>query len=229
MDKPSLEAAEVGGPPRILHYHAVLVAGDASIPNFDNAVLTLANRLKKANADTTILTSDGSLVDDERWYATTWAIDQALSNVGKWDACLVFVTSHGNEYGLVMGIDNAERFYLTPTRLAEILARDCGERPTVAILSGCHTGTFLTAMMKTENRIILTAARRDRTSFGCSADTSFTYFDECLLEAMSDAGTWAAIFEHTKACITTKEKVENFEPSLPQAFFGSAVKDLGIE
>jgi len=226
---PTSAAAEVGRPTRLMHYHAVLAAGDASIPNFDNAVLTLANRLKRSNVEATILTSDGSLVNDWRWYATSWMIDEVLSDVGKWDACLVFVTSHGNEYGLVMGMDNAERYYLTPTRLAEILARNCGERPTVAILSGCHTGTFLTALMKTENRIILTAARKDRTSFGCSADTSFTYFDECLLEAMGDAGTWAAIFERTKACVTKKEKAEDFEPSLPQAFFGSAVKDLGIE
>jgi hypothetical protein len=229
LAEPASEAAEVTGPPRLLHYHAVLAAGDASIPNFDNAVLTLANRLKRSDAETTILTSDGSLVNDWRFYATSWTIDEALSDVGKWEACLVFVTSHGNEYGLVMGMDNADGYYLTPGRLAEILARNCGERPTVAILSGCHTGTFLTALMKTENRIILTAARRDRTSFGCSADTSFTYFDECLLEAMGDAGTWAAIFERTKACVAQKERAEDFEPSLPQAFFGSAVKDLGIE
>jgi hypothetical protein len=229
LTKPKSEAAEIGGPPRLVHYHAVLAAGDASIPNFDNAVLTLANRLQRADAKTTILTSDGGLVNDWRWYATAWMMDEALSGVGKWDGCLVFVTSHGNEHGLVMGMDNAEGYYLTPARLAEILARNCGERPTVAIMSGCHTGTFLTALMKTENRIILTAARRDRTSFGCSADTSFTYFDECLLEAMGDAGTWAAIFERTKACVAKKEKAENFEPSLPQAFFGEAVKNLGIE
>src|SRR4051812_40656392 len=143
LAEPASEAAEVGQPVRLVHYHAVLAAGDASIPNFDNAVLTLANRLKRSHAETTVLTSDGSLVNDWRSYATAWVIDEALSDTGKWDACLVFVTSHGNEYGLVMGMDNAEGYYLTPTRLAEILARNCGERPTVAILSGCHTGTFL--------------------------------------------------------------------------------------
>jgi hypothetical protein len=229
LTESSFETAEVSGVPRLVHYHAVLAAGDASIPNFDNAVSTIANRLERSNADTTILTSDGSLVSDGRWYATSRVIDEALSTVGTRDGCLVFVTSHGNEYGLAMGMDNAEGFYLTPARLAEILARNCGERPTVAILSGCHTGTFLTAPMMTENRIILTAARRDLTSFGCSADTSFTYFDECLLEAMGGAGTWAVIFDRTKACVAKKEREQNVDASLPQAFFGSAVKDLGIE
>jgi hypothetical protein len=221
-------SAEVSGPARLVHYRAVLAAGDDSIPNFDNAVEALAKRLERSDAATTLLTSDGRLVTNRRWYATAEVIDGVLSDVGRSDGCLVFVTSHGNEIGLVMGMDNAEAFYLTPTRLADILARDCGERPTVAILSGCHSGTFLTAPMMTENRIILTAARRDRTSFGCSTDSTFTYFDECLLEAMEGAGTWRAIFERTESCITTKERRQNVEASFPQAFFGAAVKDLGI-
>jgi len=213
----------------VLRYRAVLAAGDASIHNFDNAVEAMSRRLERSGAETKILTSDGKLLNDSRWYAAAWTIDEALSDVGPTDACLVFVTSHGNEYGLVMGMDNAERYYLTPKRLAEILALDCGERPTVAILSGCHTGTFLTALMKTENRIILTAARKDRTSFGCSADTDFTYFDECLLEGMGGGGTWMAIFDRAKTCVAEKEQAGDFEPSLPQAFFGAAVKDLGID
>jgi hypothetical protein len=221
-------AAEVSAPPRLVHYRAVLAAGDDSIPNFDNAVEALAKRLVRSDAETTLLTSDGKLVSNRRWYASAHVIDGVLSDVGKSDGCLVFVTSHGNEHGLVMGMDNAEGRYLTPARLAEILDRDCGQRPTVPILSGCHTGTFLTDEMMTRNRIILTAARKDRTSFGCSTDTTYTYFDECLLEAMDNGGTWEAIFGLTKGCIEQKERAEDFEPSLPQAFFGDAVKDLGI-
>jgi len=221
--------AEVSGPVHVVHYHAVLAAGDASIPNFDNAVDALAGRLAQSGAATTALTSDGRLISNRRWYATAQSIDDFLGNARESDGCLVFVTSHGNEIGLVMGMDNAEGHYLTPTRLADILARDCGPRPTVAILSGCHTGTFLTPEMMTENRIILTAARRDRTSFGCSTDTTFTYFDECLLAALEEAGAWKAIFARTKACIEEKESREDFEASLPQAFFGAAVEDLGID
>jgi hypothetical protein len=222
-------AAEASVAARLVHYRAVLAAGDDSIPNFDNAVDALAKRLERSDAETTLLTSDGRRVTNHRWYATADVIDGVLRDVGTSDGCLVFVTSHGNEVGLVMGMDNAEGYYLTPKRLAEILARDCGQRPTVAILSGCHTGTFLTDAMMTENRIILTAARKDRTSFGCSSDTTFTYFDECLLEAMTDAGTWSAIFDRTKSCIERKERRQDVKASFPQAFFGEAVKDLGIE
>jgi hypothetical protein len=225
-------APRVTAKPVVVRYRAVLVAGEASIPNFDNATLALANRLERTGSKAAVLTSNADLINEWRWYATSWRIDELLSaDAFKPDeGCLVFVTSHGNTYGLVMGLDNAEHYFLTPARLAQILTRDCGQRPTVAILSGCHTGTFVTPVMEADNRIILTAARRDRTSFGCSADYAFTYFDECLLESLGDAGTWAAIFDRTKACVEKKEHAKWFvTPSLPQAYFGAAVRDLGVE
>jgi hypothetical protein len=213
----------------VVHYRAVLVAGDASIPNFDNATDVLAKRLERSGDDVRVLTSNGHLVTGPRWYAASWTIYDAFYDVKPDEGCLIFVTSHGNEYGLVMGLDNRDHYFLTPTRLSQILTRRCKDRPTVAILSGCHTGTFLKPEMESPNRIILTAARKDRTSFGCSADLSFTYFDECLLEAMGSGGTWARIFDDTKACVEKKETAGHITPSLPQAYFGSAVQNLGIE
>jgi hypothetical protein len=218
--------------PRLIPYRAVLAAGEASIPNFDNATAALATRLRRVGSDAVVLTSDGWKVSAETGYATAWTIDRAIAGVKPDEACLVFVTSHGSTRGLVMAMDNAEHYWLTPQRLAGILARDCGERPTVAILSGCHSGTFLTRPMETANRIILTAARRERTSFGCSADTTYTYFDECLLGALGKPWgapvTWRMVFDRTTACVAQKEQAQDFEPSDPQAFFGAAVENLGL-
>lgn len=86
----------------------------------------------------------------------------------------------------------------------------------------------MTPRLESDNRIILTAARHDRTSFGCSADTTFTYFDECLLDSMGGGGKWAVIFDRTKTCVEEKERKKGITPSLPQAFFGDNVRDLGI-
>jgi hypothetical protein len=215
--------------PVVVHYRAVLVAGDASIPNFDNATLILANRLRHSGDEATVLTSDGRIVNSWRSYATIRAIDDGLAGVKPGEGCLVFVTSHGNEYGLVLGADYSARRYLTPTRLSQILAAHCRDRPTVVILSGCHTGTFMRPEMKAPNRIVLTASSKDRTSFGCSADSKLTYFDECLIEALGDGGTWAAIFERTRVCVRFREVLHLFRPSQPQAYFGSEVQNLGIE
>jgi hypothetical protein len=216
--------------PRVVPYHAILAAGDASIPNFDSAIMTLSGRLRRSGINATVLTSDPKMITEWRGWATANRIDvllnQAILKPG--EGCLVFVTSHGSVYGLSMAIDEDEYNVLTPHRLAGILTRHCNDAPTVAILSGCHSGTFLTPQMEAENRIILTAARYDRTSFGCSADAIYTYFDECLLEAMAKSGTWLAIFDQTKDCVAEKERRKGVTPSLPQAYFGEAVRDLGI-
>jgi hypothetical protein len=214
-----------------VHYQAVLAAGDASIPNFDNAVTAFSGRLQRLGTKSHLLTSDPKQVTEWRGWATANRIDVMFNQMElrPGDGCLVFVTSHGNEYGLSMKVDGEEYKFLTPRRLAGILTRHCNDVPTVAILSGCHSGTFLTPQMEAENRIILTAARYDRTSFGCSADYVYTYFDECLLAAMDVPGTWRAIFARTSTCVAEKERWKNFTPSLPQAYFGEAVRDLGID
>ena len=52
--------------------------------------------------------------------------------------------------------------------------------------------------MTAPNRIILTAARADRSSFGCTADRIYTVFDACLLGVLPHATTWRAVFDETK-------------------------------
>ena len=54
---------------------------------------------------------------------------------------------------------------LRPGVLANMLDRTCGKRPTVVIISACFSGVFLPALASS-NRMVLTAARPDRTSFG---------------------------------------------------------------
>jgi len=215
---------------RTVPYRAVLAAGDASIPNFDTAVITLSGRLQRSGIASKVLTSDPKKITEWRGWATANRIDVLLNQMAPkpGEGCLVFVTSHGSVRGLSMTVDQDEYEVLTPRRLAGILTRHCNDLPTVAILSGCHSGTFLTPQMEADNRIILTAARYDRTSFGCSADYIYTYFDECLLDALKAPGTWLTIFERTKRCVANKEQGKGVTPSLPQAYFGEAVRDLGL-
>lgn len=82
--------------------------------------------------------------------------------------------------------------------------------------------------MKGPNRVILTAARADRPSFGCSADTEYTFWDECLLENVPKSNTWPEAYANTNACITKKEKELGAQPSEPQAFFGENTKNWEV-
>ena len=64
--------------------------------------------------------------------------------------------------------------FLRPPELARALDAGCGQVPTVAVVSACYSGVFAAPPMTAPNRIVLTAARADRPSFGCAADRTST-------------------------------------------------------
>jgi hypothetical protein len=161
----ALLAAQVGAAgaetaaPR--NWHVFLIAADRAEPVFDNAVDRLAAMFKKrygiaAERFTSRLRHRGDKHD------ATWQ-DIARVATGRrmapGDACLFYFTSHGDEGGLFMA---RHRSLLPPEDLAALLDRTCGTRPTVIVVSACHSGTFLRPGLTTANRVILTAARSDR-------------------------------------------------------------------
>ena len=83
-------------------------------------------------------------------------------------------------------------------------------------------------MMKVADSFERRAARADRSSFGCAADRTYTVFDACLLGALPHATTWQAVFAETKDCVQRRERQDRETPSLPQAWFGAAVRDLAV-
>ena len=96
------------------------------------------------------------------------------------------------------------------------------------IVSACHSGTFLTEAMSQANRVVITAARTDRTSFGCSDEYQFTFFDECVLGALPAAADWATLYNDVTGCVNAKEAQLGATPSLPQFFEGHAVSQIGL-
>ena len=107
-----------------------------------------------------------------------------------------------------------------------MLDATCGQRPTVAIISACHSGIFLDDAAP--NRIILTAARADRTSFGCGAGFEFTYYDSCLLDDWPRSHDFRALYDAVTLCVQDKERQMDVMPSEPQASFGNAVTSLPL-
>ncbi len=145
-------------------------------------------------------------------------------SVGAQDAGLVHMTSHGSPAGFYLR--NAPP--ITPEALNRILDASCGERPTVVLVSACYSGVFVGPSMQRKNRIILTAARQDRTSFGCSAENEYTYWDSCLIDSLPKADSWKGLYGTIQQCVQTKESQGHFKPSLPQAYFGEQVQELKI-
>ncbi|MGH7030207.1 MAG: C13 family peptidase [Stellaceae bacterium] len=212
-------------------WQVVLAAGDDAEPVFDDATRALAQRLAAAgvpSANIHRLSASPAQLHGGVEPATAGNLLRRIAELParRGDRCLVFLTSHG-ERGAGLWLARSDRA-LTPDELAAALARGCAAVPTVVIVSGCYTGGFAAGKMAKPNRIILTAARRDRPSFGCQAGRIYTFFDQCLLAALPNAANWQAIFRRTKGCVSREEHALGERPSQPQAYFGRAVADLGV-
>ena len=217
--------------PTPAHWKAVLVAGDNAEPVFDNAVAALARWLTGRGvpvAEIHRLSANPTARDATIEPASAHRVLQAIAGLAAkpGEECFVFLTSHGKrDVGFWLAY---QREFLTPGELAQALAQGCGGAPTVAIVSSCYSGAFSDGAMRAPNRIVLTAARADRPSFGCEADRTFTVFDECLLSSLPHAGTWRATFERNLGCVRRRERWLNVLPSQPQAYFGTRVRSLSL-
>ena len=204
-------------------WRAVLVAGDNSSPAFDNGIDTLRERVAALGVRNITLLS-ASQARGSR-LASTRAIDATLRTAGG-EACLVYMTSHGDESGFFL---KADRRTLSPSSLDQALSAGCGERPTVLVMSACHSGTFINGQTRRPNRIIVAAAAADRTSFGCGADNDYTYYDQCFLQQLDLASTWRELAESTRGCVQALERRLGVRrESRPQVFVGAAVANLRL-
>jgi len=223
--------AEPAGPIQQVQWRALVAAGDDSIAVFDNAVDQMTEILRSRGVRRIDrFTSDPMLAQKDRMIATTDSMAVALASKppAAGQGCFVFLTSHGSRNGLLLRDDLDHDRGLDPSAFGRMLDQGCGNAPTVAIVSGCYSGIFIGRVTEAPNRIILTAARDDRTSFGCSAEERFTYFDDCLFQAWPNARTWAGLYRATDACVRAKENALGAVYSEPQAYFGSGVSNLGM-
>ncbi len=212
-------------------WQVVLAAGDDAEPVFDNATREMGQRLAAAGVpagDIHRLSADPAEVSQDVEPAVSRVLLRRIAELParKGDQCLVFLTSHGERgAGLWLARSNAA---LRPGDLAQALSRGCGAVPTIVVVSACYSGGFARGKMAKPNRIILTAARSDRPSFGCQVHRTYNYFDECLLAVLPKAGTWRVAFDGAKACVRQMEHALDAEPSEPQAYFGRAVANLKV-
>jgi hypothetical protein len=212
-------------------WQAVLVAGDNAQPVFDNATAALQRFLISAGVAAENIHRLSANVDASDPSVEPATADRILRRIAglrprPGERCLVFITSHGQQAeGLYLARSGE---VLQPAMLAGALSAGCGAAPTVAILSGCYSGSCAAYPMRAPNRVILTAARADRPSFGCQADRTYTFYDQCLLAVLPRGGSWHNVYRDTSACVASSEKSLGAAPSQPQAWFGKAVAKLTL-
>lgn len=154
--------------------------------------------------------------------------DDALARIGNaastaTGGCLLYFTSHGSQRGMVFGPDQI----MTPSRLEALVDSWCGVRPTIVIVSACYSGIFTSALAE-PNRIVVTAARRDRASFGCSEEATYPYFDGCLLQSLPVATDFIDLAQRARKCVSEREAAEVLSPpSEPQLAIGAEMQLRG--
>src|SRR3954447_15217264 len=178
-------------------WQAVLVAGDNAQPVFDNAVASVRNWLASGGVpepDIHVLSATPHSGGGGKGNADPASAERVLARIaalrpGPGEACLVFVTSHGQRGEGIWLAYSGE--FLRPAELAQALAAGCARAPTVVVASGCFTGGF--TALRAPNRIVFTAARADRPSFGCAVERTYAVFDECLLSSLPQEATWQGV------------------------------------
>ena len=133
--------------------------------------------------------------------------------------CLIYFSSHGSPQGVVL---NGR--ILPPELMDQMISDACGRRPTIVIISACFSGVFVPALADT-NRMILTAARPDRSSFGCSESDKYPYFDTCMLQVMPQAHDFVALAPKVQQCVADREtQLGASPPSEPQVYVGPELR-----
>jgi Peptidase C13 family len=154
-------------------------------------------------------------------------LDVALKHIGGLmrpdkDVLMLFLTSHGTEGLVSVQFPRFPLNDITPARLAKSLDA-AGIKHRVLVISACHSGSFVPALAN-EHTLIMTAARADRTSFGCSNEAEWTYFGDAYFNhALRAETSFIDAFQTARKLITTWEARQKFTPSEPQISVGTKI------
>lgn len=164
--------------------------------------------------------------------ATMTSLRQALNGMaGRMDKdndiLFVYLTSHGSskhEFSLQQeGMD----FPDLPAKELGAILKQTGVKHKVIVISACYSGGFIDAV-KDDNTLIITAARHDRRSFGCSDENDFTHFGRAFFkDALPQSESFTEAFRKAEQLVKAREKSEGQKSdthSLPQMHSTPAIE-----
>jgi hypothetical protein len=208
------------------HWAVLVVAGDnhahSGAPSavFDNARRDLTRAFTGLGFAPANIAQFAVTPDPAAQHSETHAIANTLWDLSSRapDGCLIYFTSHGTPDGIV--IDGG---VLTPDKLGAVIGNACGSKPSVIVMSSCFSGQFVPALAG-DNRMVLTAARPDRTSFGCGESDTYTFFDDCVLRALPKSSGFPQLGSLVQDCVAVREQqMGATPPSEPQLSVGAKV------
>ena len=141
------------------------------------------------------------------------------------DILLLYITSHGGEdHTLLVDMDPLPLDQIGAQDLAGILAED-PMKWKVVVVNTCYSGGFVPPLQG-PGTLVLTAARSDRSSFGCGSDSDITYFGKAwLVDALNRTDNFVDAFHLASSDISHWEKKDKLTPSEPQIDIGSGIEN----
>ncbi len=215
--------------PGVTDLYFVGLAGDSSEGVFRREVESVTKlfdaRFGTKGRSLTLVNSPGTIATLP--LATPYNLRRVLARVGgvmdrEEDVLFLFLTSHGapDEFWIDAGPVEADP--LSSGDLKEML-NDSGIKWRVLVISACYSGSFINELWDAHT-LLITAARDDRTSFGCSSERDWTYFGEAYFDhALRNGLSFVSAFDQAEKAIAQREKDEDLTPSFPQMRIGRLI------
>jgi len=162
--------------------------------------------------------------------ASATNLDMVLRRLGKImnpakDVLFLFMTSHGVRGQFISHFNGFNLNHITPDGLAKSL-EGAGIKNRIIVVSACFSGGFVPALSAPE-ALVMTAARADRTSFGCSHQREWTYFGDALFNrSLRGSSSLLDAFANARALVRKWEAADKLTPSEPQIAVGEAIRPL---
>ena len=139
------------------------------------------------------------------------------------DVLVLYTTSHGAPFGIVYNDGDQGFGAISPTKLWRTLST-MGIRNRLLMVSACFSGAFV-PLLASDTTAILTASSADRTSFGCQADSDWTFFGDALINhGLRKPVPLAAAAAEATGLIGGWEAQGKLTPSQPQVSIGAGTQ-----
>lgn len=202
---------------------------DVFLHEVESVEKLFAERFGTQNRSIVLVNSPQTI--DKRPMATTIALREALDEIGRKmnreeDVLFLFMTSHGaqdHHFSLELGPYVFDE--LTPQVLRTMLD-ESGIRNRVILVSACYSGGFIHDL-SSNNTLVMSASREDRSSHGCQQGADWTFFGKAYFdEALRHTPSFEKAFDEARAIVAGRERQEGVTPSEPQIAVGNGIRPV---
>ncbi|HEY7883523.1 MAG TPA: C13 family peptidase, partial [Cellvibrionaceae bacterium] len=208
------------GDPDKIELFLLTLAGDGS----ERVFIREINTIREVMTDGwvmpghTLALSNHPLSFNELPLATLTGLQQALETLAEkmdveQDIAFIYLTSHGSEdHQLSLTVPGLGVMNLPASHLAAFINK-LPIKWKVIVVSSCYSGGFMPGL-ESPSHLVMSAARHDRTSFGCSDDSDMTYFGRAFFnEALPEASSFEDAFERARVVVGQWEEEESLPAS----------------